>query len=243
MAKIKVGIIEDDKIIAVSLKKALSQLGYLTTEAAKSYTEGLKMVDMELPDILLIDVQLNGEKDGIDLATTLQENYNIPFIFLTGNSDAKTLGRAKKLNPPAYLVKPFKKEELYTSIEICLHNFSVAQEKKEFQEKDNYVISDWIFIKQGQQFQKIKIEDILYMESDNVYIYVYTPDAKLIVRSTIQAYLSILDSDKFFRVHRSFAVNILHIKSIKAETVELFGKEIPIGKSYKEALLAKLRLG
>jgi two-component system response regulator LytT len=243
MANVKVGIVEDEMIIAEGIAEALKQYGYMPTSPATSYTEALEMVEKENPDILLLDIQLSGKKDGIELAWKIKEDYNIPFIFLTGNSDAATVERAKKLCPPAYLVKPFNKEELYTSIEICLHKFSVSQEKNVLQKKDNYLIKDSLFIKQGQSFQKVSIEDIMYLESDNVYINIYTKQNKMLVRSTIQNYIELLSSKSFFRLHRSFAANIHHIESITPESVFINGREIPVGKSYREELLAVLRLG
>jgi two-component system, LytTR family, response regulator LytT len=243
MAGIKVGIVEDEMLIAQGIANALSQLGYASTEPAVGYTEALEMIEREQPDILLLDIQLSGKKDGIDLAWKIKEDYNLPFIFLTANSDPETVERAKKLCPPAYLVKPFNKDDLYTSIEICLHNFSAKQEKKDTGEKGNYMIKECLFIKQGHLFHKVKVEDILYLESDNVYIYVYTPNDKFLVRSTLQHYLNLIDSKHFFRVHRSFAVNINHIDTINSESVFISSREIPIGKAYRDELLTLLRLG
>jgi DNA-binding LytR/AlgR family response regulator len=243
MAAIKVGIVEDEMLIAQGISNALTQLGYEATEPAVSYTEALKMIESEQPDILLLDIQLSGKKDGIDLAWKIREDYDIPFIFLTANSDSATVERAKKLCPPAYLVKPFNKDELYTSIEICLHNFSEAQEKRETLEKGNYIIKDCLFIKQGQHFHKVRIEDILYLESDNVYIYVHTCKGKFLVRSTIPNYVDLIGARNFFRVHRSFAVNTNHIETINADSVFINNIEIPIGKVYRDELLSYLRLG
>lgn len=243
MTNIKVGIVEDEMIIAEGIIGALEQLGYSVTEPAASYTEAIEMVARDQPDILLIDIQLSGKKDGIDLAWKIREDYNIPFIFLTANSDAQTVERAKKVSPPAYLIKPFNKDELYTSIEICLHNFSQSQKDRRQPEKDNYLIKDYLFIKQGASFRKIAVEDIQYIESDNVYIYVYTLDAKLLVRSTIQNYLELIGSPRFFRIHRSFAVNVVHIETINSETLQLRDRELPIGKSYRDELLRILKLG
>ncbi len=243
MTAIKVGIVEDEMIIAEGIAEALRHYGYVPTIPATSFTEAMEMIAAESPDILLLDIQLSGKKDGIDLAARIKEEYNIPFIFLTGNSDAATVQRAKQLCPPAYLVKPFNKEELYTSIEVCLHNFSVAQQQPEDEPHDNFIIKDSLFIKQGQSFQKVGIKDILYLESDNVYINVYLRNNKMLVRSTLQNYLELLHSDHFFRVHRSFAVNIHHVDTISADSVFVNGREIPIGKSYRDELLAILRLG
>lgn len=241
MYKVKVGIVEDDIILGKIISDALTELGYAATRPAVSYTEALKMIERDKPDVLLLDINLQGKRDGIDVATTVREQYNMPFIFLTSNSDEETITRAKKVSPNAYLIKPFQKKELYTSIEICLHNFSQKKDTATV-DKGNYLIKDSIFIKQGQYFHKVKLEDILYLESDNVYIYVHTVDNKYIVRTTLQNYLTLLNSPQFFRVHRSYAVNINHISNINTESLMINGKKISLGKSYRDELLASLRI-
>ena len=88
MANVKVGVVEDEMLIAHGIVQALTALGYESTEPAISYTEALGMIVDERPDILLLDIQLKGHKDGIDLARRVKEEFNIPFIFLTANADA-----------------------------------------------------------------------------------------------------------------------------------------------------------
>lgn len=244
MSHIKVGIVEDEMIIAEGIASTLEQLGYIPTEPAVSYTEALEMIARDAPDVLLIDIQLSGKKDGIELAWKVKQDYNIPFIFLTANADAMTVERAKKLCPPAYLVKPFNKDDLYTSLEICLYNFTAAEGKQPAAtERENYVVKEYMFIKQGQAFVKVKIDEITFLESDNVYIHVHTLQGKFLVRSTIQQYLDLIGSRQFFRVHRSFAINAAHIHSITSDGVVIQGATIPLGKSYRDELLANLRLG
>ncbi len=243
MSTIKVGIVEDEMLIGIGIEKALKELGYATTDIAVSYTEALEMIELEKPDILLLDIILAGSNDGIDLAWKIKENYNIPFIFLTANSDMATVERAKKLCPPAYLVKPLNKEELYTSIEICLHNFSVINQKKPEIEKGNYYINDSLFIKQGASFVKVKLEEILFIESDKKYVYIHTIGKKLLVRESMQNYIDTIGSKDIMRIHRSYAINLNHIQSINADTLLVGSNEIPIGKAYREELLSMLRLG
>lgn len=243
MDKIKVGIVEDEMLIGTSIAKALVELGYEPTRPAISYTAALAMIEAEQPDILLIDIVLSGRNDGIDLAWKVKENYNIPFIFLTANSDAATVERAKKLLPPAYLVKPFNKDDLYTSIEICLYNFTESSKKAPIVEKDNYFINDSLFVKQGINFIKLKLDDILFIESDRKYVFIHTTGKKLLVRESMQNYIDVIGARHIMRVHRSFAVNLNHIQSINTETLIVSGTEIPIGKVYREELLHKLRLG
>lgn len=243
MAKIKVGVVEDEVIIAQGIIQALHELGYDTTELAISYTEALEMIANEQPDILLLDILLKGYKDGVDLAKTVKEEFNIPFIFLTANSDAATIARAKKVNPPAYLVKPFNKNELYASIEICLHNFLSINPEAQATEKENFSIKDCLFIKQGKSFQKVKINDILYLEANDVYVYVHTHTDKLMVRSSIQHYLDLIGANHFLRIQKGYAVNANHIDSIEPNTVIIKGHALPIGRVYRNELLRFLEFG
>lgn len=242
MSFIKVGIIEDEFIIAYGIADTLKELGYEVTSIASNYTEALDVIANEKPDILLIDIQLGGYKDGIDLAWRVRKDYTIPFIFLTSNTDAATVERAKKVSPNAYLVKPYNKHDLYTSIEICVHNFASTHKQQPVATEGNYLINDSVFIKNGQYFNKILINDILYIESDNNYINVHVADSKMLVRSNLQDYLELLASRNFFRVHRSYAVNLQHVQTINSEFLVVNNFQIPIGKAYRDELLTQLKI-
>lgn len=245
MSKVKIGVVEDEVIIADSLCAILEQLGYEVLEPASSYNEGLELCKRDNPDIILLDINLNGKKDGIDLAWKIKEDFDIPFIFLTANADTATVERAKQTDPPAYLVKPFNKDDLYTSIEICLHNS--AKKKQSISEANNndgnYFIKDAIFIKDGYYFHKVYFKDILYMESDNNYVNVYLANKTHIVRTSLNLYLKHFDSQKFFRIHRSYVINVNHIETINTDNVIINEKELPIGKTFRDELLSRLRLG
>ncbi len=246
MSKIKVGIVEDEMIIALGIKEALIEIGYDVTEVANNYTQALQMVARENPDILLLDIQLSGHKDGIDVAQVVKTEFNIPFIFLTANADAETVLRAKAVMPNAYLLKPFRKNDLYTSIEMCLHNFShlkQTQSQPEPAKTGNYIIKDAVFIKQGQYFHKVKIDDILYLESENIYVNVHLAKGKMLVRTSLQDYLDLIGSDNFFKVHRSYAVNVNHIETINSEYLVINGQQIPTTKANRDQLMQYLRIG
>ena len=242
MLKTKVGIVEDESLIAMGIVGALKELGYEVPKIAANYTQALEMTEREKPDILLIDIVLGGHKDGIDLAWKIKKDFGIPFIFLTANSDAATVERAKKVEAQAFLVKPFQKAELYTTIEICLHNYAQLQKKQE-QQDGNYLINDSLFIKQGNYFHKINIDDILYLETENIYLTVHTKDAKLLVRSTLQDYIDLIGVKHFVKVHRSYGINTRHIQKINSEFLVINNVEIPIARAFRGDLLANLKLG
>ena len=120
MPALKIGIVEDEIVIAESLAATLSHLGYHVLEPVNNYIEAVSMLTKHKPDLLIIDIMLNDDRDGIDLAERINKEFHIPFIFLTANADTATVGRAKKTQPSSYLMKPFTKTSLYSSIEVAM---------------------------------------------------------------------------------------------------------------------------
>lgn len=238
MNKVKILVVEDEIIIADHICDSLEELGYEPLEPAISYTEAIETIEAEKPDIAILDVQLAGKKTGIDLAKRIIEKYDFPFIFLTSNADAATINLAKEVMPPAYLIKPFTKDDLFSSIEITLHNFS----KKIGEVKDsNLVFKDSLFIKDKGFYNKVLFEDILYIESSHVYIEIFLKDQqKLLVRTSLTEILSNLNSN-FIRVHRGFIVNIKHLNQINKSVIVIGNKKVPIGKKYKDDVLKLIK--
>lgn len=238
MNKVKILVVEDEIIIADHICDSLEELGYEPLEPAISYTEAIETIEAEKPDIAILDVQLAGKKTGIDLAKRIIEKYDFPFIFLTSNADAATINLAKEVMPPAYLIKPFTKDDLFSSIEITLHNFS----KKIGEVKDsNLVFKDSLFIKDKGFYNKVLFEDILYIESSHVYIEIFLKNQqKLLVRTSLTEILSNLNSN-FIRVHRGFIVNIKHLNQINKSVIVIGNKKVPIGKKYKDDVLKLIK--
>jgi len=241
MNKIKILVVEDEIIIADNICETLSNLGYNALEPAISFTQALETLEQEKPDIAILDIQLSGKKDGVDLAWEIKEKYDIPFVFLTSNSDTHTIERVKKLDPPAFLVKPFNKEELFASIEIALHNF-VKTDSQEVLE-DNLIIKDSIFIKTKAAFEKIRFDEIVYLKSDHVYIELFTKSERVfVVRASMTSFIEKLPAN-FFRTHRSYIVNLNYLDFFSSSTVKIGDNEIPIGKVYRDELLKKIKIG
>lgn len=239
MEKVKILVVEDEIIIADSICNALNELGYHALEPAINYTEAIETIESEKPDIAILDIQLSGKKTGIDLAKKIRESYHFPFIFLTSNSDSFTINQAKEVKPPAYLIKPFSKEELYSSIEIALHNFSV---KSGDLTDENLIIKEAIFIKNKGFFTKVSFSDILYLKSDHVYVEILLSNQqKYVVRSSLNDILSKLNSN-FIRVHRGFVINIAYLNQINSNSVKIIDEEIPIGKKFREEIVKRINL-
>lgn len=238
MKHLKIGIVEDDLIIAASIEMTLAQIGYQPVAPVRNYADALKMIASENPDLLLLDITLEGKQNGIELALKVNEDFGIPFIFLTSYSDPATVNRAKQANPYAYLVKPFNESDLFSAIEIAFNNFN--RENKSARQSVKY-LKDAIFIKEGELFHKVEMKDILYVQSDNVYLNIYTAKNHHIVRIKLDDFIEDYTAGDFLRVHRSYAVNLNHLEAINNLTLIVGGSEVPLQKEYRQQLLQKVK--
>jgi len=131
MSTAKIFIVEDEAIVAESLNDQLEALGYIVTGYAPSGEEALRNIKNNLPDLVLMDIMLEGEMDGVETAQQIKELYGIPVIFLSAYSDSETLGRAKLTEPFGYLIKPYKERELHTTLEITLYKHRMEKRVRE----------------------------------------------------------------------------------------------------------------
>ena len=241
MSILKIGIVEDELVIARTILNTLNELGYSHCGPAINYTEAIEMLEQDKPDLLLLDIQLSGKKDGIDVAEKLNELHPIPFIFLTANSDGETIDRAKKVRPHAYIVKPFTKEELFAAIEIAFSNYAGNRNDTKPEQQSVNMAKEFMFVRDGYVFRKIFFADLLYLESDANYVTLHLKSQKkVVVRSTLNDFIEQLDVQKFIRIHRSYSVNINLIDDVFPTEVSVSGTKIPIGKSYREELFKAL---
>ncbi len=114
-------IVEDENIVALDLKNKLERLGYNVLKTVSSGEEAIRLADLFYPDVILMDIMLKGDLDGIETAGRICHRFDIPIIFLTAYTDEKTLQRAKAVNPYGYISKPFKDEDIRLNIEIAVH--------------------------------------------------------------------------------------------------------------------------
>ncbi|MFO7658135.1 MAG: response regulator [Bacteroidales bacterium] len=245
MATIRILLVEDEMIIAEDLKIQLQKLGYAITGIAKSYEKALELINAEIPDLMLVDIILKGEKDGITLAEKVQEKHDIPLIFLTSHADKNTVERAKKVHPNGYLIKPYEREDLYTAIEIAFSNYIEKKSGKrasEWHESNNTILENCIFVKQDHLLIKIPFDELEWIKSERNYLELHCCKKNFLIRSTLSDFLLKLPQDQFLQVHRSYAVNISHISAIQYHCVQLGEQEIPLGRSYFELLKEKINI-
>jgi DNA-binding LytR/AlgR family response regulator len=242
---IKILIVEDEGIIAEDMNQMLSDMGYEVLETAMDYEEALEILSTETPDLILLDVNLRGKKDGIDLAEVINEKYQVPFIFTTSFSDTQTLERAKHVSPVNYLVKPFKKEQLFTAIEMALFAISEktkVEELNKTEEVDNLVIKDSLFIKDKYRYTKLVLAEILWLKAEGNYIEIHLKDRKELIRSTLTQFLEKINKANFLRTHKSYAINLDYLTRLEPTEVFILDIAVPITKTYSESLVKRLEV-
>ena len=131
MSKARIMIVEDAGVVALSLQYRLKRFGYEIPVIVSSGEEALNEIIQNDLDLVLMDIRLEGEMDGIETAQQIKEKYQIPIIYLTAHSDEKTLNRAKITEPYGYILKPYEDRELYSTIEMALYKNRMEKKLRE----------------------------------------------------------------------------------------------------------------
>jgi len=131
MSGTRVLIVEDEAIIAMDIESRLSRMGYEVVGKAGNGLDALRMAVEREPDVVLMDIHLRGDIDGVEAAARIKERTNVPLVFVTGHSDSGTLERAKRTEPAGYLLKPIQDDDLRVNLTIAFHNHQVAQELRD----------------------------------------------------------------------------------------------------------------
>lgn len=245
MTKPKILISEDEIIIAEDLAACLEEMGYQTC-AIDSGENTLDMIRKMQPDLVLLDVNLKGDSDGIEIGSRIREEFDIPFIFVTAYADKATLDRAKKTEPDGFLAKPFDEKNLRSAIELALYKRDSSHKPAENDSlttpKEADIHTDYIFVKVKHRIIKVHYNDILWVEAYDNYSFIVTADQKYLVSSTLKDMEHKLPSANFVRVHRSYIANLDKVEALEENAVAFSKGEVPIGKSYKKALMSRFNI-
>lgn len=250
MLKTNILVVEDESIVSKDIQHSLNKLGYNVVGAASTGEKALELARNERPDIVLMDIMLKGDMNGIETAEIIRTELAIPVVFLTAYADESTLSKAKVTEPYGYIIKPFKEIDLHTSIEMAIYKHSKEQEI--IRERDLlYSIvenkessSEFIFVKSNSKLVKLRTADIYYIEALKDYVVIHTGDTRYTIHSTMKEIENKMGSTDFIRVHRSFIVRLDKIASIEFPnlTLENDKKVIPIGGSYREDLNNRIKM-
>ncbi|MBL0154258.1 MAG: response regulator [Chitinophagaceae bacterium] len=256
--QVHVMIVEDESIVAMDLAAGLEHDGYNVVGVADNFEDAIQLFSNNAVDILLMDINIHGEKDGVETATALMKIRQVPLIYLTAFTDAATVARVKDTNPAAFLTKPYSIDNVRIAIDLALHHFAEmkqsdekgkvvpikpAQTAEKKTDKEQFLqLNDQVFIKQNYRFVKFRLSDIQHLEADNNYVHIYTSAQKLTLRIGLTELLERMAFPKLFRVHRSYAVNLNEITSFDDQLIKVGAHEIPIGRNFRQDFLEQFNL-
>jgi len=238
--KLKVLVVEDDPRIAESLADILDLLGHEVLSVAESGEEAILQLCEEEPQLILLDIQLKGKMDGIEVARLVKDKYNIPFIFTTAFADPNTIQRAIKEGPFGYIVKPYGIKDITAAIEVAITNYRLLANIHKESNTAPMLVNDQLYIKVDGVLTKLKQNEIDYVEAKGDYILIKAQDQNHIVHSSLKKIYDKLGSKTFMQIHRSFIVNLNAINAINDTSLIINRKEIPISRTYRAELLKRI---
>jgi len=233
MDDIKILIVEDEPIIADDLHFILEEMGYNSTTSVHTGEDAIKFLQNNDTDLVLLDINLAGKVDGVQVAEYIQDNKEMPYIFLTSLSDDHTISRVKKTSPAGYMVKPIDEKTLKVNIELALSQYqSTKSKKREY--------SDVYYVKDKIRMTKIQIDDIICLEASSNYTVLKTSSKKFVISQTLKRVLENLNPEIFVRIHKSYVVNVNKIDYIEDSHVVIGEVKLGISRTYRELFLSRL---
>ncbi|MFC5413176.1 response regulator [Larkinella bovis] len=240
MDSLRILIIEDQLITATDICETLEKSGHVVTAIARNTQEAIASVIKNPPDLALIDIQLDGATDnGIETARKLLIYHAMPIIYLTANSESLIFEEAKKTMPAAYLLKPFRNNELTMQIELAYYNYLSATK-----DPDKTQTSDSLFLPIKKGYKKILKNDVVYLQANGSYVNIFMIQEEIPHLLTMNlGYLAqYFSTPNFYRLSRSVLINMNHLERIEGNQLFMHRHPyaIPIPEGSRMDLLKQL---
>ncbi len=238
-------IVEDQELYADQLEMMVEKLGYGHAGTVNNSRDALRAIQTRIPDLILMDIHIKGEHDGIELASLIHDIHPVPIIFITSLKDDLTFNRASRTRPLQFLLKPFDRIQLQRTVELAVRGLNTKQESGD-QERNtdgnDFIKDGYFFIKVRQRLEKVSVDDILYLEADGHHCRIHTSGGKYLVRISMSELGKQLSPQDFMQTHRGFLVKKDRVDSVdlKDSVVVVSGNHIPLSKRNREGVLKRL---
>lgn len=238
MADTRILIVEDEALIADHIALVLEDLGYVVAGIADEGRMALDMVRDLSPDLVLLDINLAGPLDGVDVAQEVNRRFPVPIVFVTSNTSERTLERVKVTEPAGFVVKPYTAADLASNVGIALYK---ARAQRTLAVAP--VEEDGFFIKEKHELIRLRYAEVLYAEAMDNYTRLHTLRGRHVLSQTLKLVEQKLEPEGFVRVHRSYLVNLRHVELIAPRHVVVAGgDEVPVSEGQRQALLERISL-
>ena len=238
---IRVLIVEDEPLYADQLELHLLKLGYEPVGPATNARTALSLFRTEPVDLALLDVQLRGTMDGIELAAELLALRPVPLLFLTSLADDATFARARPLGPAAYLIKPVAPDALQRAMALAVDGFTAQPSPAAT--VPSPTPTDALFVKENGLLEKIRLTDIRSVEANDKLCRLVLGARTVTVRMPLRELMRHLPATQFVQIQRSYLVNLDHIERLDPvrHLVQVGEQLLPVGETYHAELLRRLR--
>jgi DNA-binding LytR/AlgR family response regulator len=243
MEEKRIYIVEDNISFALELEIYVVELGYQLMGVRTKAEEALAEIPVKMPDLVVMDINLAGQMNGLELAMAL-EPFDIPILFITVHDRPDYFEQARKTNWAGYLVKPFDKLSLQAAIEVALRYWQSMESGADAKFQENILRDDCMLIKSQGVYHKVAFSDIFYIQSEGNYSTIFTADRKFVLKISLRQLMEGLPLSDFIQVHKSYLVNLKKLDAIEATSDQLaVGKfKIPLSKSFRETLLSRFKV-
>lgn len=246
-SSLRILAVEDNPLLARALRPIVQELGYELLPVAADADEAIRFFQEHKPDLVLLDVRLRGAKDGIEVGHLLNAQRPVPLIFVTSFQDRETFERAKAVGAFAFLTKPYDALVLERAIELAVQHFARESQLKPAVPTPPDVVleGESLFVRDGGKLTRVAYPDIQWLEADDSYVHLHTATKKYTLRISLRDLEDQFPPNRFLRTHRGHLVQISCIEQVDPQTNELQlqgGHKVPIGRAYRNDLLARLHL-
>ncbi len=242
--KYKILIVEDEILVASDIQESLESLGYTVQGMVDTAQKAIEAVEKELPDLILMDINLKGEMTGIDAAKQITKEHDVPIIYLTANTDMDTVSKAKVALPYGYISKPFTDKDLRTNIEIAIFKFANDVKMKMESEQFNtfFDLKDHgksqLIIHGNNGLEKINIEDVYFIEKDNNQTIVHLYEDEIITDRSFEEITGLFPKKNFVQVSKFYVINTAKVFAVKYPEIIIADKMtvISVDKEYRDMI-------
>ena len=225
---IKCVITDDEPVARKGLQSYVERVDFLElTGVCEDAIQLNTLLKSQQPDLLLLDIEMP-YLSGLDLLATLA---NPPKVIITSAYEQYAL-KGYEFNVSDYLLKPISFERFLKAVNKV---YDAVQKEEGTVEADKH-----IFVKYERQIKKIYLKEILFVEGEENYVYIYTLSGKVMVRSTMKHILESLPESNFLQIHKSYVVNVAHISNVEGNMLGIGEYKVPIARNYREEVFNRI---
>ncbi|MGB1217409.1 MAG: LytR/AlgR family response regulator transcription factor [Saprospiraceae bacterium] len=244
---IRILIVEDELPFQLDLEMMLDEMEYDVIGIVDNSEEAIKTIFVQKPDLILMDIDINGDLSGIEVGEKIKE-LEIPIIYITSHNNREMYESAKTSNLAGYMVKPVNRITFESTLDVIALQIIKDRQNKNFQENKGVNINtqNKILIKHNKFYHMVKLDDIQFVEASEGYTTIHLAEKSLVSNLRLSDLEQLLPKEKFVKTHRSYIMNIQFCDAIDASDHIILmknGKQIPISRAMKKKIMEIMNLG